>query len=137
MTSMQDALKRGRQNVAAYLAATGVRCTVEGLTYNSGKDLYEPPYVTKKAHVFASISSLASIRDPNITTVVQSLNISFEAYRQISIAAGTVEIKPDDLIVKEPVTTQSDAYQVVEAVQADETSPLSLILHCRKLESKG
>lgn len=112
---------------------TSGRCTVYGLTYNSQKGLDEPSTTPLKQHVPCSIMSVSSIRDPNITSIVQSLNISYEQYRRIEIPYGTVSIKQDYRLVKEPVKTTSDTYQVVEAVQPDETTPLSLILHCRKL----
>lgn len=109
------------------------RCTVQGLTWNADKNLWEPPYVVEDTNVPCSIASLSRLRDPNIATIVQSMNISFEAYRQVTLPVGRIEIKPDKQILKEPVTDTSARYQVVQAVQADETSPLTLILHCRKL----
>lgn len=108
-------------------------CTVQSLTYNAPKKLYEPPYINLRTGVPCKIASLASMTDPDVATYVQTLNISFETYRQITLPVGLVTVRPDYRIVKEPVGAGADTYLVVQAVAPDETSPLTLRLHCRKL----
>jgi hypothetical protein len=132
--SFADRLAHARGQIARYHEAEGVKCTVQGLTYNATKKLWAPPMVAKKEGLYCSISSLASLRDPDLATYVQTINISVMLYRRITFAYGEASVRAGDIIIKEPVSATSHRYVVVEAVAPDETSPLNVVLHCRKLE---
>lgn len=122
-----------RANVAGFHADTGVLFTVQGLTYNATKKLYEPPLTNKAEDVPFSVASITSIKDPDIASEARRLNITFERYRRLTGPYGVVSVRRDDQLVKQPVGAGSDRYIVVEAIAPDETSPLELILHCQKL----
>lgn len=109
------------------------RCTIRDLTYNVTKKLYEPPFVDIATGVPCDIQSLATLQDPDVATYVKSLDISFQAYRRIAIPVGTATVRPDARIVTEPLGAGSSTYLVVQAVAPDETIPVELVLHCRKL----
>lgn len=129
-----DVIAQARIIVADYHSKYGAACTVKGLTYNAVNGLYEPPYVNVATGLYCSIKSLTSISDPNIASVVQTLEISFRAYRLITVPYGLVTVLRDFIIAREPyVEGVSATYQVVEAVAPDETASVELILHCRKL----
>lgn len=131
--SYDSSIKQGRKRVAEFHRLTGVPCTIQGPTWNPTKKLYGPPYIVRDTGVYASIRSLASLRDPDVYSKVQELNISYNAYRQITIPHSDTAPVRDDRIVKEPVSATSDVYQVIEAIAPDETTPMAWLLHCQKV----
>lgn len=102
--------------------------SLSGFTYNSGTDTWGLPVVVKIAKTPVEIRTIASVVDPAIMSVVQSLNISYEQYRQLVIPYTKVAIRPDDTM-----KVRGSVYVVVQAMQPDETEPLEIVLHCRKL----
>jgi hypothetical protein len=132
--SFQDRLEDARRITKRYYVDEGALCTIRGLTWNATKKLWLPPYQVKAENIPCSIHSLATLRDPDIADYIRTINISQMLYRRITLPYGLVQIVADDQIIKEPVTGVSDRYVVVEAVAPDETSSISLILHCRKVQ---
>jgi hypothetical protein len=108
------------------------KCSILGAVYSSSKELWEPSDVVTKAHVPCFITSLPRLRDPLAISVAQSLDISFTAYRQITVPIGTA-VKARDRIKVEPIKADSATYEVVEVMSQDESPALLLVLHCRKL----
>lgn len=122
-------LRQAQRDLAGLLMQ---RCSILGAIYNSTKELWEPSDTVTKAHVPCFITSLPRLRDPVAISTAQSLDISFTAYRQITVPIGTA-VRARDRIKAEPVKADSSVYEVVEVMSADESPALLLVLHCRKL----
>jgi hypothetical protein len=114
---------------ADFAAINGDTAALTGLTYNSTTELYGPPYATKAARVAVEVHSLASLHDPDLQSYALGHDISFEQYRQVTAAYSSKWTAR----AGDRWTVRGHEYEIVEAVQPDETEVFQIVTHCRKL----
>lgn len=134
-TFVLDPVAIARSTVANYHREYGVLCTLLRGTYDARSELTGPPYnpVPGGSGLPVSVNSSSSFEDPDVDTVLKQAEISIQEYRRLTMPFGLVEVRKDDMFVKEPVNPNSDKYLVIEVIAPDETSPLSLFMHCQKM----
>lgn len=128
-----EMLAIGRQNVSSYITEGGIIARILGLTYNSTSRTYTTPYVIKYQDVPITVASMEMVRDPDITNLVSSLNISLVAYRRITMPALDSQGNERSIRIDDRIRTDLATYQVVRVKAQDATGGLELVLDTKKI----